>query len=193
LETILSWSAGKDSTATGILAKLHNIHIDEIVCVMPDPFKQELEFIARFEDYMEMPVTLIPSPTYEDYFWKKKVRGKHQGTIYGFPFAAYRTCARIMKWQPMKNYVKNRNVKFLIGIATDEKNRKIISPNESLLIRYWLTEADARQLCADHDLLNPLYKYFDRLGCVRCTKTKQESDAQSKRIRTRKVPVDNRP
>jgi predicted PP-loop superfamily ATPase len=101
--TILAWSGGKDSTATGILAKKHNIKIDHIVIVMPDPFKQFKE------------------------------------------------------------------AKYLLGIATGE-DRKILEPNESLLIKFGYTEEMAKELCEEHGLLNPLYKHFKRLGCVRCPK-----------------------
>ena len=48
MKTILAWSGGKDSTATAILAKMHGIVMDEIVTVMPDPFKCEMEFLKRF-------------------------------------------------------------------------------------------------------------------------------------------------
>ena len=169
METILCWSAGKDSTATAILAKLHKIRIDEIIIVLPDPFKKELELLKKFEDFMEQKVKIVPSPTFEDYFFRKKVRGAYIGSIYGFPFTIYKTCARILKWEPMQKYTKDRNCKFLLGIAKGE-NRKILEPNESLLIKYGLTEDDARNLCIKYGLLNPLYEYFKRLGCVRCPK-----------------------
>lgn len=169
METILCWSGGKDSTATAILAKNKGLKIDEIITVMPDPFKCELDFLDRFEKFIGMKVSIVPSPTYEDYFFRKKVRGKYVGTIYGFPFTAYKTCARILKWEPMQRYVKGRECKFLLGIAKGE-NRNILSPNESLLLQYGLTEEDAKKLCIDYGLLNPLYNYFKRLGCVRCPK-----------------------
>ena len=169
MKTVLCWSAGKDSTATGILAKLNGIHIDEIVTVMPDPFKQELDLLDKFQDFMGMRVTVIQGPSFEDYFFRKKVRGKYIGTIYGWPFTAYKTCARVMKWQPMQERFKGQNVKFLLGIAKGE-NRKILYPNESLLGQYGITEEGARQMCEDYGLLNPLYEHFKRLGCVRCPK-----------------------
>lgn len=168
METILAWSGGKDSTATGILAKIHGIKIDEIVTVMPDPFEKEFEFIERFEEFMGQKVTIIKSPTFEDYFYRVKKRGLHKGTIYGFPFTIYKTCARILKWEPMEKYLGGRERKTLIGVAKGE-NRKLHKA-ESLLIKYGLTEDDARELCVKYDLLNPLYSYFKRLGCVRCPK-----------------------
>jgi len=169
MEKILCWSTGKDSTATGILAKLYGDKIDEIITVLPDPFKTELKLVKKFENFMGMKVTIIQGPSFEDYFYRKKVRGKHIGTIYGWPFTAYKTCARILKWEPMQKHCKNRNCSFLIGIAKDE-NRKILNQNESLLLKYGLTEENARKLCIKYDLLNPLYNHFKRLGCVRCPK-----------------------
>ena len=174
MERILCWSTGKDSTATAILAKKHGERIDEIITVLPDPFKAELDLLDKFEYFMGMKVTIVPSPSFEDYFYRKKVRGKYIGTIYGWPFTAYKTCARILKWEPMQNYCKNRDCSFLLGIAKDE-NRNIIEPNESLLIKYGLTENDAKDLCVKHDLLNPLYKHFKRIGCVRCPKQRKEA------------------
>lgn len=169
MERILCWSTGKDSTATAIITKEYGEHIDEIITVLPDPFKLELKLLDAFESFMGMKVTIIPSPSFEDYFFRKKVRGKYIGTIYGWPFTAYKTCARILKWEPMQNYCKGRDCSFLLGIAKGE-NRKILNPNESLLIKYGLTEDDARNICLKYGLLNPLYEHFKRLGCVRCPK-----------------------
>ena len=169
MRRVLCWSTGKDSTATAILAKEYGERIDEIITVLPDPFRLDLELLDAFEAYMGMKVTIIPSPSFEDYFYRKKVRGKYIGTIYGWPFTAYKTCARILKWEPMQKYCKGIDCSFLLGIAKGE-NRKILEPNESLLIKYGLTEDDARELCVKHNLLNPLYAHFNRLGCVRCPK-----------------------
>jgi len=170
MERILCWSTGKDSTATAIVAKLYNEKVDEIITVLPDPFKAELELLDKFESFMGMKVTIIDGPTFEDYFYRVKgPRSKYPGTIYGWPFTAYKTCARILKWEPMQKYCKDRNCSFLLGIAKGE-NRQILEPNESLLIKYGLTEDDAKDLCIKYDLLNPLYNHFKRLGCVRCPK-----------------------
>lgn len=168
-KTVLCWSAGKDSTATGILAKENGIKVDQIITVMPDPFKKELDLKSDFEDFMGMRVDMVEGPSFEDYFFMKKQRGPYVGTIYGWPFTAYKACARIMKWDPMKKHIKGRDVVFLIGIATNE-NRKVLEPNRSLLREFGLTEDDARNLCIDRGLLNPLYGCFKRLGCVRCPK-----------------------
>ena len=185
METMLCWSSGKDSTATGILAKLNNIKIDEIITVMPDPFSEEMCLLEKFESFMEQKVTVVIGPTFEDYFFRKKVRGKYVGTIYGWPFTAYKTCGRILKWGPMQKYLNGRDCKCLLGIATNE-NRNILKPNESLLIKYGYTEDDARKLCVEYDLLNPLYKHFKRLGCVRCPKQSKKALGKVKILEPKK-------
>jgi 3'-phosphoadenosine 5'-phosphosulfate sulfotransferase (PAPS reductase)/FAD synthetase len=185
LERVLCWSTGKDSTATGIIAKLHGEKIDEIITVLPDPFKKELDLLEAFEEFMGMSVTIVKGPTFEDYFFRKKVRGKHIGTIYGWPFTAYKTCARVLKWEPMQRYCRGRDCSFLVGIAKGE-SRRVEPPNESLLLKYGLTEEDARQLCLDHGLLNPLYAHFKRLGCVRCPKQSLKALKKVKEIEPEK-------
>ena len=61
----------------------------------------------------------------------------------------------------------------VVGIAMDEKTRLpglMLSGDISYLEMAGINEKQAFELCEDHDLLNPLYSYFDRLGCVRCPK-----------------------
>jgi tRNA(Ile)-lysidine synthase TilS/MesJ len=173
----LAWSRGKDSTATAILAKEHDLKLDKIVTVMPDPFKREKKFVKKFEDKIGIDVTVIDGPKFEDYFFMKKTsKSKYEGTIYGWPFTAYKTCARVMKWQPMKLWAKKQTdeVKFILGIAYGE-NRNIQTGDMSYLKHLKYTEKMCYKLCEEHDLLNPLYKYFDRLGCVRCPKQHLDS------------------
>ena len=55
---VLAWSTGKDSTASGIIAKLKGIKIDRIVTVMPDPFKEELILKDKFEEFMGMKIDI---------------------------------------------------------------------------------------------------------------------------------------
>lgn len=137
---------------------------------MPDPFKQELILKENFENFMEQKVIMLNCPTYEDYFFRVKTKGIYKGTIYGFPFTVYKTCARILKWEPMQKFSRQwKDSCFLLGIAKGE-NRNILEPNKSLLLEYGLTESEAYKLCIENNLLNPLYKYFKRLGWVRCPK-----------------------
>jgi len=77
MKHILAWSRGKDSTASGILAKVEGWPLDGIITVCPDPFSGESKFIERFENFMEMPVEIISGPRFEDFFFRVKVRGRN--------------------------------------------------------------------------------------------------------------------
>ena len=58
-----------------------------------------------------------------------------------------------------------------VGIAADEPVRLARlegTSKVSLLNKYDLTEADALKLCADHDLLSPIYEHCRRNGCWFC-------------------------
>lgn len=58
-----------------------------------------------------------------------------------------------------------------VGIAIDESKRLAWlegTPKVSLLAKYGLTEADARKLCEEHDLLSPIYGHCRRNGCWFC-------------------------
>jgi predicted PP-loop superfamily ATPase len=55
----LAWSRGKDSTATAILAEEHDLKLDKIVTVMPDPFR------CLDHDHMS-PVRFKPDYTFKE-------------------------------------------------------------------------------------------------------------------------------
>jgi len=169
---VLAWSRGKDSTASAIAAKQSNLPVDKIVTVRPDPFKGEDIFIEKFENYMDMEVHIIEGPKFSDYFYKRKVRGKYKGTIYGWPMTRFKTCARILKWEPMKNWAKGKEITWILGIASDEEARfnSLDSEHISYLVELGIDEEQALTLCKEEGLLNPLYEHFDRLGCVLCPK-----------------------
>ena len=178
----LAWSGGKDSTASLILAIEHSLPLDEIVTVIPDPFGLEMDFLRRVESWAGMPIRVLDGPSFDDYFFTVKQKGSHAGTIYGWPFTVFKTCARILKWEPMDDYAQEIETAFIIGIAADERGRleSLEQPNRSYLAELGYTQKMARDLCESRGLLNPLYQYFARLGCVRCPK---QSDVALRRVK----------
>lgn len=173
---VLAWSRGKDSTASGILAKIHRLPIDAIITVMPDPYQLETEkdFIPRFEDFMQMPVEVIPGPMFEDFFFRVKVRGANKGGIYGWPKMYQRACSNFLKWKPEACWKEaNPDTISIVGIAADEKERLEglrKTGDISYLAQHGYTQAMARALCEEYGLLHPIYQFSPRLGCVRCPK-----------------------
>ena len=64
-----------------------------------------------------------------------------------------------------------------MGIAYDEPKRIArLEPNEKApLYELGITEEQAKQICKEHNLLSPIYQYFDRDGCWFCPKQSNKS------------------
>lgn len=189
-KTLISWSKGKDSTALIEMCIEKGIHFDEIVTAdVEKSFPQEeyyaKQMIERWESMGYKVVVLKTSDTWDQWFYGKSTRGKSKGLKRGFPLTCY-ACwwTRQAKVIPLEKYMKG-HIR-LIGYTSNEKSssRKSITKryiengyidekNKDFkypLIEWNVTEEDCMKYCDDRGLLNPLYKYFDRLGCYLCPK-----------------------
>ena len=192
---IYSWSGGKDSTASIILAHENNEPIDIILFseVMFDEYisgelPEHIDFIKNkaipiFNTWGYKVEILRHNKTYMDYFDQVREKGKHVGMKVGFPMAD-RCNARNCKVKPIEKYLKQINEPYAqcVSIAADEPRRiKILTDTKySLLVKYGYTEEMARQKCIEYDLLSPYYKYSKRGGCWFCP---NQSICQSRYIR----------
>jgi 3'-phosphoadenosine 5'-phosphosulfate sulfotransferase (PAPS reductase)/FAD synthetase len=95
-------------------------------------------------------------------------RSNRKGQIFGFPTMNSKWCTSMLKMYPIKSTLKN-NVSY-IGIAADEPNRfhNLSDRKRSPLVEYGVTEAEARKICVDLDLLSPVYTQSARGGCWFC-------------------------
>lgn len=191
----VSWSGGKDSTASIILAHIHNEPVDSIVFaeVMFDIANgisgenpRHIDFIKnkaipRFEswgykvdiihsnrDFLSVFNRVIERPT-------KHL--KHKGLKYGFPVNGCCSVKRDCKMRAIKSYYNAIGEEFVqyVGIAIDEPKRLASlhkTNNISLLEKYGLTEADAMQLCEEYGLVSPTYEFSKRGGCWFCPNAK---------------------
>lgn len=193
LKTYLSWSGGKDSTASVILAHIYKIKIDLIVISLPyfDKSKNiyadhplHIKFI--FEKAIPMfrnwgyKVKVVSSD--KDYkYWFFKKRGnrcknkKYNGKYYGWLLGGM--CKMNgEKVQPIKKLEKTLNGEgwqSIVGIGveeTDRLERLHKRQNQvSLLEKYNYTCAMAKELCREYGLLSPLYDMGGmRQGCFFC-------------------------
>lgn len=185
---IISFSGGKDSCATVILAHQNHIPIDAIVFseVLFDKgvsgeWPEHLTFIKEvcfptFEKWGYPCMVLHSDKTYLDFFYQRRKKGKNEGKRIGFPMA---DCCNVKycKLQPMKAYlqaVKKQDTDFVeyVGIAIDEPNRlqrlKNHKNKKSLLEQFQYTEEMAKNLCLQYDLLSPIYSHAKRSGCWFC-------------------------
>ena len=201
MKYIASWSGGKDSTASIILAHEHNEPLDLIIFseVMFDEnisgeLPEHIDFIKHkaipiFESWGYDVEILHAKLNYMDIFMRELTRGKHFGTgkKTGFPMSGRCQINKSVKVLPIKNFLSSIGEESTqyIGIAVDEPvrmERIVNSGNKvSLLEKYGYTEQMAFDLCKKYDLLSPIYEFAPRGGCWFCPNAKY---AELKHLRT---------
>ena len=191
----VSWSGGKDSTASIILAHIHNEPINSIVFaeVMFDmangisgenpshidfvknkaipifeSWGYKVEDIHSDRDFLYVFNRVIERPTKHP---------EHKGLKYGFPPNGLCSVKRDCKMRAIKSYYNSIDEECIqyVGIAADEKKRLISlhkTNNISLLEKYGVTEDQAMELCIEYDLLSPTYELSKRGGCWFCPNAK---------------------
>ena len=195
MKTILCWSGGKDSTASIIIAKEKGIHIDKIIMsevmfshkdnisgedtehiewvrnvAIPKitEWGYDVEILRDKADYLSLFNTVIT---------RSKTKERN-GKLRSFPVGGMCVLNNYGKMRPIHQFKKtncNKNTIEYIGIAVDEPERldnmKSRNVNAiSLLEKYNYTEKMANDLCAENNLLSPIYarKVNRRQGCWFC-------------------------
>lgn len=184
---IISWSGGKDSTASVILMKKHLKELtkpgDKVLVVFAEvmfDLKNKvsghnpdiIKFIHRaqkiFTSWGFKCITLRAEKDFLDFFYHTMKRAvthpEHVGMTYGFPGNGRCGVKRDLKLKPIDDFKKamaNEEHIDYVGIAIDEPERLAAlhkQPNTvSLLEKYNYTEDDARKLCQRCNLLSPQY------------------------------------
>lgn len=185
MKYIASWSGGKDSTASIILAHEHNEPLDLIIFseVMFDEnttgeLPEHIDFIKnkaipKFEKWGYEVKILHSDKTYMHCFHHRTVRGKNVGMKKGFVMSGHCDVQRDCKLRPIKHFWNDQKdfIQY-IGIAIDEPARmeRIVNSRDkvSLLEKYGYTEQMAFDLCKKYDLLSPIYDFATRGGCWFC-------------------------
>lgn len=189
MKYIASWSGGKDSTTSIILAHENNEPLDLIIFseVMFDKnisgeLPEHIDFIKNkciplFESWGYEVKILRAKKTYLENFFREPTRGKRfgSGLRIGFPMSMKCDINKSLKVKPIRDFYKSisEEVTQYIGIATDEPERlsriRISDvPKISLLEKYGYTEQMAFNLCKKYDLLSPIYDFAPRGGCWFC-------------------------
>lgn len=188
---VLSLSYGKDSLAClGAIEKLglpltRIVHAevwatDTIPADLPPmvEFKEKADKIIRDRWGIEVEHVWATNVdgvckdkvTYEDVFYHTLTRGKHIGTIKGFPMTLGQWCQKL-KLNAIQNICSDNDIQYL-GIAADEplriakhKDRKnIVMP---LVLAGW-DEPFCKDWSIVRDLLSPIYTDSERGGCWFC-------------------------
>lgn len=198
MKYIASWSGGKDSTASIILAHENNEPLDLIIFseVMFDKnisgeLPEHIDFIKNkciplFESWGYKTNILHSEKTYLDSFHHIATKGKRIGRKLGFPMSGKCVINRDCKIKQIKDFFKTVDYEYTqyIGIAVDEPmrlDRVVRTANQtSLLQKYGYTEKMAFELCEKYGLLSPIYRISNRGGCWFCPNAK---DRELKHLR----------
>ena len=202
----LSWSGGKDSTASIILAHENNEPLDSIVfCEVMYDLKhnisgenpEHIKFVREvakplFESWGYHVIILRAEQDYLDLFNSiikiPRKYPEHKGKKFGFPI---RGCCRIkdrLKTRPMDLWRKRIGDEVIryVGICADETKRLASLHKQdnaiSLLEKYGVTEAMAEEKCREYGLLSPCYQFSKRGGCWFCPNAKRAVQMEIKRI-----------
>lgn len=202
----LSWSGGKDSTASIILAHENKEPLDEIVfCEVMFDLKNDvsgenprhIQFVKQvakplFEEWGYKVVILRADRDYLDFFYriieKPRKHTEHKGKKFGFP--VYGACGvkRDLKLKPINDYYRCKQEKYTqyIGICANEEKRleslRGKSDQISLLEKYGYTEEMARKKCEEYGLLSPCYELSKRGGCWFCPNAKFKEHREIKQL-----------
>lgn len=202
----LSWSGGKDSTASIILAHEHNEPIDEIVfCEVMFDLKngisgenpRHIKFVKEvarpvFESWGYKVVILRADKDYLDYFnhiiERPRKHQNHKGMKYGFPGVGMCGIQRDLKAKPLDDYRKNIHDTLVqyVGICCDEEKRLETLRKQknrvSLLEKYGYSGEMAKRKCIEYGLYSPTYELSKRGGCWFCPNAKFEEQKEIKML-----------
>ncbi len=201
---VLSWSGGKDSTATLILAHEKGIKIDVAVISLPI-FDISRNIYADSPEHIDwlfnkaIPTieswgTHVVTVSYEkDYlYWFKHLIQKSDkperiGKMYGWLIGGHCRMNR-SKVDPIKRYMRSIPEPYtsIVGICIDEPERLTRMEKRgqcSLLADYKITTRQARAMCEQYGLLSPNYTGgCFRRGCWFCPNAAPKEFANLKKF-----------
>lgn len=188
MKTFLSWSGGKDSSASIALCYENGIHLDGVIFseVMFDNSRgisgEDPEHIAFIKasiltiERMGYKVLVLHSKYDYLHIFNKRINrsktpqynGKKSGFLLGGMCMANNYC----KIAPIKAFLRSvgEDYEQIIGIAADEPKRlSRLKPNQrSILAENGINEADTYTICRRYGLLSPIYENKTRGGCWFC-------------------------
>ena len=180
----VSWSGGKDSTATIILMHENNIPIEKIVYVRM-MFDDELPAtLPVMTEFVDRNIERLREWGYEVEVVKSKKtafgiseqiykRSKYYASIdqkYGISGFTRGACVFQKEKPNAINSVQDAEYE-MIGYAADETSRlhRLGGGKQSILVALGVTEEETFEICNRYDMLSPLYdKGIGRDGCFFC-------------------------
>ena len=192
MKYIACCSFGKDSLAQIVVAKEHGEPIDAVIYsevmftdAISGEFPEHRDFIYNVaipklkELYGLETIVLRSDQTMWDDFHTVRVRGSTKGLLRGFPIPGLCNINRDCKIPPIRKYLAEQTDEIIqyVGIAADEPKRlkRLEGTNRvSILAKYGVTEAQAKDICERMGLLSPIYSITHRNGCFFCPNASEQ-------------------
>lgn len=183
-EWTISWSGGKDSTATVILCHEYGIPIKEIIYVrmmyddtLPATLPIMTEFVDRTINTFESwgyQVRVVPSiktaKQMINRVYRRSKKEERNGKYYGVTAFMRGMCTfTSVKQQTIDKLALDEYQ--MIGYASDEEARlhRLTDSKQSIMATLGITEIAAFEICKKYNLLSPLYEMgMPRDGCWFC-------------------------
>ena len=190
MQYVCSLSYGKDSAVIPELCLRHDLPLDRIVTAdiwatptIPADMPKMVEWKAEFDEkiFKRYGIKVEHHSThkcegivgdrvsFEECFYRKMTRGKHIGTIKGFPMVKGNWCTKL-KLTALSEIEKQADVVYL-GICADEPKRvERLKGTKKIALPAQLgyTEADCYKIAKELGLLSPIYEDAHRGGCWFC-------------------------
>ena len=202
MKRYLSWSGGKDSTASIIVCYEKGIPLDGIVMaeVMFDHKRgisgenpKHIEWVYNtaipiIEKQLGYKVIVVKSESdYVQEFYHVVTKSKHperNGKHSGFFIGGMCAGNGRLKMRPMQKFFKSvGECEQIVGIATDEPTRlaRLRQNKRSVLSEFGIFEADTYGICNKYNLLSPTYSDKIRGGCWFCPNQSEKEFATLKK------------
>lgn len=184
-EWLVSWSGGKDSTATILLMREHHIPIRRIVYVrmmwddeLPATLPVMTEFVDRAAETFrgwgyDTQIVRCRRTAVElmSYVFQRSKYPEKNGRMYGLMAFARRACPLTGEKMKTIRGLKEGDEYEMIGYASDEDKRiqRLGGLKQSIMVVLGVKEQDAFTVCKGAGLLSPLYELgIARDGCFFC-------------------------
>lgn len=171
---ILGLSGGKDSAALAIYLREKGLteeveyYFLDTGCELPEVY----EFLDRLEVYLDVEIIRLTSKwTFEDHL-KTQIQMHKTENFLPSPFS--RWCTKLMKIQPLEEFVGLDSVVSYIGIRADEKREGYISKSTRKITPVYpfqedgIVRDDVFRILEESVGIPQYYKWRSRSGCYFC-------------------------
>lgn len=163
---ILCLSGGKDSSALAVYMRDRVPGMEYVFCDTQKELQETYEYLAKLEAYLGQPIVRLNAEAGFDH-WLQVYNGF-------LPSPRVRWCTRLLKIQPLEQYVGDEEAVSYVGLRADEAREGYVSTKPNFHARFpfredGVREADVYRILEEAGLgLPEYYKWRSRSGCYFC-------------------------